>query len=62
MIGPLLVVLVVAVAAGGVGLWLGIVVFAPRLQRRIDGDGAAQADEPASESRQAAKEPDARAD
>ena len=52
MIADLLVLLVVVVVAGGVGLWLGIVVLAPRLQRRID---RADASEPDGSS----KEPDA---
>ncbi len=68
MIGPLLVILVVALAAGGLGLWFGIVVLAPRLQRRIDRGDAASPDErvmeqpPETGPAQAAKEPDARAD
>ncbi len=69
MIGPLLVILVVALAAGGLGLWLGIVILAPRLQRRIDRGDAASPDErvmeqppPEQGPAQAAKEPDARAD
>ena len=49
MIGDLLVLLVVVVVAGGVGLWLGIVVLTPRLQRRIDRANASEPDKPAKE-------------
>ena len=55
MIGELLVVLLVALLAGGVGLWLGIVILSPRLQGGTD---RAPADEPAD----AAKESDGRAE
>lgn len=50
MIGELVLLLVVVLAAGGVGLWLGIVVLAPRLQRRIDRAGASEPELPAEEA------------
>jgi hypothetical protein len=55
MIGELLVLALVAVLAGGVGLWFGIVILAPHMQRRID---RAVASEPG----EVAKEPDGPAD
>lgn len=54
MIGELVLLLAVVLVAGGVGLWLGIVVLAPRLQRRID--------RAASEPELPAEEADGRAD
>jgi hypothetical protein len=51
VIADLLVLLVIVVVAGGIGLWFGIVVLAPRLQRRIDRAATTQATD-------AAKEPD----
>lgn len=50
MIGELLVFVAVVVLAGGVGLWFGIVVLAPRLQRRIDHADATKPDEVPKES------------
>ena len=49
MIGELAVLLAIVLAAGGIGLWLGIVVLAPRLQRRID-RSTGEEPEPAKES------------
>jgi hypothetical protein len=55
MIGEVLLLLAVVIGAGGVGLWLGIVLVAPRLQRRIDRASASEPD-------RSAKEPDGPAD
>ena len=55
MIGELVLLAAIVVVAGGVGLWFGIVIAAPRLQRRIDRASDHQSDA-------AAKEPDGPAD
>ena len=62
MIGDLVVLLVIVVGAGGLGLWFGIVVLAPRLQRRIDRVAPDDTDREAAAPATADKEPDGRAD
>jgi flagellar biosynthesis/type III secretory pathway M-ring protein FliF/YscJ len=48
MMGDLIVILGIAVLAGVVGLWLGMVVLEPRLRRRLEeGDDERAADEEA---------------
>ncbi len=61
MIGDLLVLLVIVIGAGGLGLWFGIVVLAPRLQRRIDRSAVDDADHDAAAPAISDKEPDGRA-
>jgi hypothetical protein len=58
MIGELAVLLVVVIAAGGAGLWLGIVVLAPRLQRRLDRAAATEPDAATNEPEEATNEPE----
>ncbi len=36
MLVEVLALVVIAVAAGAIGLWLGIVILAPRLRRRVE--------------------------
>jgi hypothetical protein len=52
MIDEVVALLALGLVAGGLGLWLGIVVIAPRLRRRIEN----------AEDGDAREEPDGRAD
>jgi hypothetical protein len=57
VIGEVLVLVVVGLLAGIVGLWFGIVIVAPRLQRRVD-----RADGEESTAAEGKGEADGRAD
>jgi uncharacterized membrane protein SpoIIM required for sporulation len=55
VIGEIILLIAIMIVAGCAGLWFGIVVVTPRLQRRIDRADGTEPDE-------AAKEPDGPAD
>jgi hypothetical protein len=62
VIGEIILLIAIMIVAGCAGLWFGIVVVAPRLQRRIDDAAATEPDDAAMEPDEAAKEPDGPAD